>query len=119
MTDLTLLDDSKYTESEIQVFDSKYLDVMKDLSAVIKQKKKAEEQEKKVKEQLLKVMDEYGIKSIDNQYLKITRTAGSEGTTTIDLDKMQKKEPNLYAELLVDYPKVSGARKAGLRFDVK
>ena len=119
MTDLMLLDDSKYTESEIQVFDSKYLDMMKNLSSVVEQKKKLELQEKKVKDQLSKVMDEYGIKSIDNQYLKITRTAGSEGTPTIDLEKMQKKEPKLYMELLADYPKVSGARKAGLRFDVK
>ena len=38
---------------------------------------------------------EYGIKSIDNQYLKIIRVAGSEGKTTIDLDAMEKKEPDL------------------------
>ena len=119
MTDLVLLDGSKYTDAEMKVFEEKYLAVMQNLSGAIAQKKKLEEQEKKIKSQLEKVMDEYGIKSIDNQFLKITRIAGSAGSKTVDLKKMEQEEPELFQELLEDYPKVSGARKAGIRFDVK
>ena len=119
-TDIALLqEDSQFTEQELQVFEEKYLAVMKNLADATIQKKRLEEQEKKFKSQLEKVMDEYGIKSIDNQFLKIIRVAGSEGKQTIDLDKMKKEEPELYDELLADYPKTSGARKASVRFDVK
>lgn len=119
-TDIALLEDKKqFTEAELQVFEEKYLSVMKDLADATIQKKWLEEQEKKFKGQLEKVMDEYGIKSIDNQFLKIIRVAGSDGKTTVDLDKMQKEEPELYQELLEDYPKTTGKKKASIRFDVK
>lgn len=119
-TEIALLqENNQFTEQELQVFEEKYLAVMKGLADATIQKKRLEEQEKNFKKQLEKVMDEYGIKSIDNQFLKIVRVAGSEGKQTIDLDKMQKEEPELFEELLADYPKTSGARKASIRFDVK
>lgn len=119
-TEIIALDESKgFTEGEITELEKQYLSVMKSLSETVKAKKKLEEDEKKVKKQLEQVMDEYGIKSIDNQYLKIIRVAGSEGKTTIDLDAMEKKEPDLFKELLADYPKTTGAKKASIRFDVK
>lgn len=119
-TDIALLEDKKqFTEAELQVFEEKYLSVMKDLADATIQKKRLEEQEKKFKGQLEKVVDEYGIKSIDNQFLKIIRVAGSDGKTTVDLDKMQKEEPELYQELIEDYPKTTGKKKASIRFDVK
>ena len=118
-TEIALLNGDQFTDQELQVFEEKYLAVMKNLADMSIQKKRLEEAEKKVKGQLEKVMDEYGIKSVDNQFLKIIRVAGSAGKQTIDLDKMQKEEPELYDELLADYPKTSGARKASVRFDVK
>ena len=65
------------------------------------------------------IRDRYGIKSLDNQFVKIIRVAGSEGSQTVDLDKMKEAEPELFAELLADYPKTTGAKKASIRFDVK
>lgn len=61
-------------------------------------------------------MDAYDIKSIDNQYIKITRVNGST-STSIDLKALEKEEPELYAELLKDYPKVTN-RKPYLTFKV-
>lgn len=119
-TDITLLqEDSQFTDSELQVFEEKYLSVMKGLADAVIRKKCLEEQEKNFKEQLKKVMDAYGIKSIDNKFLKIIRIAGSDGKQTIDIDKMQKEEPELYQELVEDYPKVTRKKKASIRFDVK
>ena len=104
-------------KNEIQVFENQYMEVFKELSNVTKTKKELEEQEKKIKANLQKAMDAYDIKSIDNQYIKITRVNGST-STSIDWKAMQKEEPKLYAELLEDYPKVTN-RKPYLTFKVK
>ncbi len=119
-TEIAMLDEKKqFTQDELMVFEERYLAVMKGLSDAVKAKKKLEADEKKFKEQLGKVMDEYGIKSVDNQYLRIIRVAGSDGKTTVDIDKMEKEEPELFKELLADYPKTTGVKKASIRFDVK
>ena len=119
-TEIAMLDEKKrFTQDELKVFEEQYLAVMRGLSDAIKAKRKLEADEKKFKEQLGKVMDEYGIKSVDNEFLKIIRVASSNGKTTIDIDRMEKEEPELFKELLADYPKTSGAKKAYIRFDVK
>lgn len=103
--------------NEVQVFEQQHMQVFKQLADITKAKKQIEDQEKKVKEQLEKAMDEYDIKSIDNQYLKITRVNGST-STSIDLKALEKEEPKLYSELLEDYPKVT-TKKSYLTFKVK
>ncbi len=104
-------------QNQVQIFEQQHIQVFKQLADITKQKKLIEEQEKKVKEQLEKAMDAYDIKSIDNQYIKITRVNGST-STSIDLKALEKEEPELYAELLEDYPKVTN-RKPYLTFKVK
>ena len=84
---------------------------MKKLSEMGLQKKKIEEEEKKIKSQLEKVMDEYGIKSIDNEFLRITKVLAS---TYITLDT-KKIDPEIYEQL----PKKEVKRKASIRFDIK
>lgn len=116
-TEIVLASGEQFTEQEVQAFEGQYLAVMSSLSAMIKQKKALEDQEKKVKEQLEKVMDEFGIKRVDNQFLKIVRVEGSK-STSIDLKKLEDEEPDLYKDLLKDYPKTT-SRKGSIRFDVK
>ena len=116
-TEIMLLNDEAFTTQEVQVFENQYLAVFQNLAEVTKQKKALEDQEKKVKSQLEKLMDEYGIKSLDNQFIKIIRVAGS-SSTTIDLKKLEEQEPDLFKDLLTDYPKTT-TRKASVRFDVK
>lgn len=104
-------------KNQVQVFEQQYMQVFKQLVDITKTKKQLEEQEKKVKEDIEKAMDAYDIKSIDNQFLKITRVNGST-STSIDLKALEEKEPKLYGELLEDYPKVTN-RKSYLTFKVK
>lgn len=104
-------------KNEIQVFENQHMEVFKELSNVTKTKKELEEQEKKIKANLQKAMKAYDIKSIDNQYIKITSVDGS-SSTSIDLKAMKKEEPKLYEELLEDYPKTS-VRSGYVRFSVK
>lgn len=111
--------EGEFTQNEIQAFNEKYLAVMKNFANIKVEIKRLQDEEKKAKSILGKAMDEYGIKSIDNPYLKIIRVAGSEGTETIDLKALQKEEPELYAELLEDYPTITGKKAPSVRFDVK
>ncbi len=116
-TEIALLQGEPFSTEELQVFENQYLAVFQNLANVTKQKKELENQEKEVKAELERLMDEYQIKSLDNQFLKITRVAGST-TVSIDLKELEKKEPELYKELLADYPKTT-TRKPSVRFDVK
>lgn len=104
-------------ETSLQLFQEQHMQVFKQLAEVTKTKKQMEDQEKKFKEELEKAMDQYDIKSIDNQFLKITRVNGST-TTSVDLKKLGEKEPKLYEELIGDYPKVTN-KKSYLTFKVK
>ncbi|WP_367614756.1 hypothetical protein [Heyndrickxia coagulans] len=103
--------------NEVAVFENKYMAVMANIALLEKQVKEMQEQQKALKAKLEGAMDEHGIKSIDNEYLKITRVAAST-SKSIDLKKLQEKEPKLYGELLEDYPKVSN-RKAYVQIKVK
>lgn len=103
--------------NQVQVFENKYLAQMQQLQQLVNQKKELEKIEKNIKKELEQAMDEHNIKSIDNEFLKITRVEASE-SVSIDLATMKKKEPDLYDDLLEDYPKVT-KRKAYVRFTVK
>lgn len=118
-TAIALLNGDTFTEKEVQVLEQQYLTVFQNLAHVTKHKKVLEDQEKEIKSQLEKLMDEYGIKSLENQFIKITRVDANPGKITIDVDKLLKEEPTLHAELLADYPKVSGVKKAYVKFNVK
>ena len=104
-------------ENNITLFEQKYVAQFKKLGELKKAKKELEGIEAAVKEELKTAMDEYDIKSINNDYVSISRVAGSE-KTEIDLKKLQEKEPGLYEELLEDYPKTT--KKAGyIRIEAK
>ncbi|RHW37396.1 hypothetical protein D1B31_16145 [Neobacillus notoginsengisoli] len=90
---------------------------MAHVAIVEKQVKELQEKQKAMKAELEAAMDQHDIKSIDNEFLKITRVAAS-SSTSIDLKKLQQKEPALYGELLEDYPKVTN-KKAYVMFKVK
>lgn len=118
-TEIALLNGEPFTQEELQVFENQYLAVFQNLAEVTKRKKALEDQGKEAKSQLEKLMDEYGIKSIDNQFIKVTRVDANPGKQTIDFEKLSKEEPELHAELLADYPKTTGAKKAYVTFKVK
>lgn len=103
--------------TEITQFENKYLATMAAIQNVAKQEKFYADKVKELKAELEVAMDQYEIKSIDNDFLKITRVAEST-VKTIDLKALLADEPALYGELLEDYPKVTN-RKAYLKFTVK
>lgn len=119
MTSLIPIKDEEFTAEEIELFEEKYLPIIKQYSEVVKQKKQFEAQEKKFKDQLGKVMDELGIKSMDNAFVRFTRIAAGKDKTTIDIDALGEKEPELFKELLEDYPKTVKGKSAYVKFEIK
>lgn len=85
-----------------------------DLEATIKEMKTTQEQ---IRGELLNAMTDYNIRSIDNDFVKITRVAPSM-SVTIDTKKLQISDPDLYDELLEDYKKET-IKKEHLRITVK
>ena len=103
--------------NEITNFENQNIAIMANYAMLDQQLKQAKAKHDEMKAKLEAAMDEHGIKTIDNEYLKITRVEPSE-STSVDLKAMQKAKPVEYAELLEDYPKVT-KRKASIRITVK
>lgn len=89
--------------TDVQTFENQHLEVFKQVSNIAAQRKELARQEKEIKDSLEKAMAENGIKSIDNEYIRIIYIAESE-SVSIDMKELEKKEPDLYEELLDDYP---------------
>lgn len=101
---------------ELTQFEKKAEVQIRAMADLIKAKKAMEDSEKKLKAELQVLMWQYGVKNITTPVLKITSIAESE-SKSIDLKAFEKAEPVEYAQLLVDYPKVT--KRAGyVKFEV-
>lgn len=103
--------------NEVTTFEQQHLILMGNIAVLEKTTKEAKTTLDDLKSKLLTAMQEHDVKSIDNDLMKITRTAASE-STSVDLKTFQKEEPVEYAQLLEDYPKVT-KRKESIRITVK
>lgn len=101
----------------MKVFEEKSLLLGRGLKALKEEKERLENEEKDLKGKLEELFEEYGLKSFTNDYFSISKVAPSE-SFSIDLKSMEKKEPELYEELMRDYPKVT-KRKGCIRISVK
>lgn len=101
-------------QTALKRFEERNLAVFKELSELKKQRKALEEQEAKLKEGIENAMTHYGVTSFKNEYITISYVPESK-SETIDLKALQSNEPELYAELLEDYRKVT-KKKGYVRF---
>lgn len=103
--------------NEIERFNGAAMTVMQDMAEALKLKKEIEKREKAAKARLLDLMTEYDVKSVDNDVMRITRVEASE-STALDVKALERREPELYADLMKDYPKTT-KRAASIRITVK
>lgn len=108
-----------FSKNEVEVFNEKYLSVFKQLAELSAAKKKITELEKKIKEEMKDTMEEYNIKSIDNEYIRINYVAQGKPSVKLDLKSFEQHESSLYNELLNKYPKNVKARSSYVSFRVK
>lgn len=104
-------------DNNLVLFENKALAVMKNLSDLKKEQDRLAEIEKNFRTELQTVMDEYGIVSFKNDYVTISLVKGST-TVSIDLKTLEKNEPQLYKDLLKDYP-IETVKKDSVRILVK
>lgn len=101
-------------KTALKRFEEKNLAVFKQLADLKAQIKELERQQEDVKAGILKAMEHYGVTQFKNEYVTISYVPESQ-SETIDLKALQAQEPELYAELLEDYRKVT-KRKGYVRF---
>lgn len=87
------------------------------LAFAVEEQKRMEAYANSIKEKIKDLMEEEGVKNVENDSVKCSIIPGST-TTTVDTLKLKKKEPELWEELLKDYPKET-TRKASVRVTVK
>ena len=102
-------------ETALQEFnnDSNALAIMQQISIISKKKKELEENEKEVRKALEAAMAQFGIKSFENDILKVVYVAPTT-KTTIDSKALKKDKPDIYEQ----YTKTSNV-KASVRITVK
>lgn len=101
------------TTTEIVPFQTKALAVMQQIVYLDRQKKRLEVQDKEMRQELQRCMDEYGIKSFENDILKITYIEPTV-RTTIDSARLKQELPAVAEK----YSKRSMV-KASVRIEVK
>lgn len=77
--------------------EEKALPIMQTIKAIVLQKKELEAKEKAMKEKLKAAMEEFGVKSFDNDLLKVTYIAPTT-KTSVDSAKLKKKYPAVFEE---------------------
>ena len=100
-------------ETELDVMSSAVPDVLRAITDITVQKKKLEEQEKLMKKKLQEAMEQFGVKSFENEHVKFVYVAPTT-RTTIDSAKLKKEHPDIAEQ----YSKTSNV-SASVRITVK
>lgn len=86
-----------YGDTGLVVLQQEQMAVIQKIADICTQKKQLEATEKELKDKLKAAMEQYGVKSLDNDILKITYIAAT-ASTSIDSAKLKKKYPDIAAE---------------------
>lgn len=97
ITDPKTCENAVLEGGEMVAFEEKTLTVIQAIADIASKKKELEDQDKKMREQLEVAMEQYNIKSFENDLVKITYT---EPTTraSVDSAKLKKNYPDIYLE---------------------
>lgn len=99
--------------NEIVAFEYAAAATIQTIANIASNKNKLDEQEKEMRKKLEETMDLYGIKSFENELIKITYVEPTT-RTTVDSAKLKKKYPDVFKEC----SKVSEV-KGSVRINVK
>lgn len=94
--------DAEVTTGEITAFQSAVPDTIRKMTELLKLKKQLDEQEKQLKKVLVENMEVYGIKSFENDLIKMTYVAPTT-RSSIDSARLKKDHPTIAEQ----YTKIS------------
>lgn len=103
--------------SDITLFNNNYMATMQRYADLEQTIKELTETKDKVRAEIQRAMEDYNIRSIDNDIVKLTLVAPSI-STTIDTKALRISDPDTYEELLDKFPKVT-ERRQSLRVTIK
>lgn len=106
-------DESEVVTNEVVQFESAVPDTIQKITNLIQMKKQIDEQEKELKQKLVEAMEAYGIKSFENDQIKMTYVAPTT-RSTIDSTRLKKDHPDIVEQ----YSKTSNV-SASVRVTVK
>ena len=102
---------------ELKLFEAQYIAQFKALAAAEKQLKEQTKKRDEIKDLIKAAMAEANIKSIDNDFLKITLIEDSI-SHSIDLKELEKQDGELYQHIKDNYT-VEKTRKGYIKITVK
>ena len=100
-------------ESGLVALEQQQMAVIQQIADICTAKKKLEAQEKELKDKLKEAMEQYSVKSLDNDILKITYIAATTATS-VDSAKLKKLHPDIAAECTK-----TSAKSAYIKVEVK
>lgn len=100
-------------ETAVATFEAKSVGTVQRMIDLLKKKKELEEQEKGVREQLVEAMETHGVKSFENDLLKVTFKAAST-RSGIDTKLLKEKYPEVYEAV-----KTTSTVKASVNISLK
>lgn len=89
--------DAEVVTDELVQFESAVPDTIKKITTLVLMKKQLDEQEKQLKQKLVEAMEMYGVKSFENDQIKVTYVAPT-SKTSIDSAKLKKDHPDIVAQ---------------------
>lgn len=84
-------------ENQVVVFESKAASVIQAIKDIATQKAALEEQDKKMRKELESAMEQYNVKSFENEFIKVTYVEPTT-RTSVDSAKLKKKYPSVFEE---------------------
>lgn len=105
--------DAEIITDELTSFQSAVPETIQKITTLIRLKKEMDEQEKQLKQKLVEAMEAYGIKSFENDQIKMTYVAPTT-RNTLDSAKLKKDHPDIVEQ----YTKTSDV-SASVRVTVK
>ena len=106
-------------DNNVTVFENKHMMAFIELRDIEKQKKALEDRYNTIREEITRGMDEYGIKSIDNEYVNIVYVLPSPGKPKLDEKTWRAEDPEGYQKVYKLYNKMSGGRKGYVKITTK
>lgn len=102
---------------DITLFNNNYMATMQRYADLEQTIKELTETKDKVRAEIQRAMEDYNIRSIDNDIVKLTLVAPSV-STTIDTKALRISDPDTYEDLLDRFPKTT-ERRQSLRVTIK
>lgn len=90
-------DDAIFEGNELKEFENNSFAIIRAIANIAEKKKELDEQDKEMRKQLEKAMDQFAIKSFENDFIKITYVEPTT-RTSVDSAKLKKNHPDVYAE---------------------